>query len=131
MIGTPQQVVAQIVNSRITERDAAHDFAASNTVTVIDQFGIFGKQSHAQRQTGSDWSKHSRLESNLPALEVRRPVQYLDSGFRHDLEPDGLPDARGARIPNTVRLERPVLFAARFCKVVRVVFGSHDDLERR
>src|SRR5678815_3081953 len=49
----------------------------------------------------------------------------LDIRWRHALEPDRLPDAAGARIPDRMRLELPVLLAARLTEVVGVVLGKY------
>ena len=69
------------------------------------------------------------LEADLPPLEVRRPADRRRSQVaRHRLHPDRLPDAGRARVPDRVRLELPVLLAARLGEVVRVVLGAHDDL---
>src|SRR5690348_734088 len=43
------------------------------------------------------------------------------------LEPDGLPDAGGAIIPDGARLGVPVLLAARLGEVGGLVFGADDD----
>ena len=51
-------------------------------------------------------------------------------GARDHLHPDGLPDAGRPRIPDGMRRDLPVLLAARFGEVVRVVFGANDELDR-
>ena len=73
----------------------------------------------------------AHLAADLPALEVRRPAERADRGRGHALEPDGLPDPGRARVPDRVRLEQPVLLAARLGEVVRIVVGAHDDRRRR
>ena len=45
------------------------------------------------------------------------------------LHPDGLPDAGRARIPDRMRLELPVLLAARLGEIVRIVLGADHDLD--
>src|SRR5205823_13450562 len=44
------------------------------------------------------------------------------------LEPGGLPDPRAARVPDGVRLELPILLAARLGQVPRIVLRANDDL---
>ena len=67
----------------------------------------------------------TRFELHRIAFDVRRPADFLDVGARHLLEPDGLPDAGGARVPDRMRLELPVLLAARLRQIVRVVLSMH------
>src|SRR4051812_25442167 len=67
------------------------------------------------------------LESDLPPFQVGSPADAVDARRRHDLGPDGLPNAAGAWIPDRVRLQLPVLLAARLREIVRVVFSAHDD----
>src|SRR5688500_19674564 len=63
--------------------------------------------------------------------QVGRPAQSADPARRQRLEPHRLPDPAGARVPDRVRLEQPVLLAARLREIERVVFGPHHDLEDR
>src|SRR5579862_1925343 len=44
-----------------------------------------------------------------------------------DFEPDGLPDAGGAEIPDAVGIEMPILFAAGLGEIVGIVVGADDD----
>src|SRR4029078_3858222 len=44
-----------------------------------------------------------------------------------DFEPDGLPDAGRARIPDRVRVQLPVLLSARLREIVRVVEGADHE----
>ncbi len=38
-----------------------------------------------------------------------------------------LPNAAGAIVPNRVRIQLPILFAARFAQIERIIFSSHDN----
>ena len=71
----------------------------------------------------------SRPISQRSRLGVQRTASIHVDG--NPLEPDRLPDAGRARIPDRVRLELPVLLAARLRQVGWIVFGAHDDLARR
>src|SRR5262245_36596951 len=69
------------------------------------------------------------FDADFPPLEIRRPADRADPGARYALEPHGLPNTRRARIPDRMRFELPVLFAARLLEIARVVVRAHDDLE--
>src|SRR5262245_20686369 len=66
-------------------------------------------------------------ELDLPPFQIERPVETFNPGGWHDLEPNALPDAGRARIPDRVRLELPILLAARLGEVVWIVIGADDD----
>ena len=70
------------------------------------------------------------LPTNAPSpIEVGCPAYRGDMGGGNRLEPDGLPDACCAMIPDTMRLLLPVLLAARLGQVMRHIFGSsHNHL---
>ena len=58
---------------------------------------------------------------------ARRPRELGDRRARHRLQPDALPDAGRARVPDVVRLGLPVLLAARLTGVQWPVLGPHDE----
>src|SRR5215204_2201695 len=68
------------------------------------------------------------LTGDVPGRQTGDPPQRVDPGGRSSLQPDRLPDTGRSRIPNGMRFELPVLLAARFCQVVRVIFRAENDL---
>jgi hypothetical protein len=58
------------------------------------------------------------------------PAQRADRDGGNLFKPDGLPDAGGARIPDRVRFQLPILLAARLCQVVGIVLGAHNQCLR-
>ena len=80
----------------------------------------------AARSSRTDRSSADRSRSN-----DQRSSSIWTSGDL--LEPDRLPDAGRAVVPDRVRLGLPVLLAARLGQVVRIVFGPDDQhvLRRR
>src|SRR3954470_881496 len=72
-----------------------------------------------------------RLDANLPAREIRREGDAKNARGGHALHPHRLPDAARAWIPDRMRLELPVLLAARLGEIVRIVFRADHDFARR
>ena len=68
------------------------------------------------------------FEADLPTLETGGPADSADVGGGDGFEPDGLPDAGGAGIPDGVRFELPVLLAAGLFEIGGVVVGADDEL---
>ncbi len=60
-------------------------------------------------------------------MRLRPPVDVSDAVPSDHLQPDGLPDAGGAPVPDRVRWRLPILLAARLAEVVRIVLGPHHD----
>src|SRR4029453_16220952 len=54
-------------------------------------------------------------------------MKRADVCVRHTLEPDGLPNPCGARIPDAMRLQPPILLAAGLFQIVGIVFYLHRD----
>ena len=83
----------------------------------------------ARRHAGPRQRGLGELDRHVAAAagEIRHDVEVGDIGRRHALEPDRLPDAGGAVIPDGVRLELPVLLAARLGQVVGMVLGTDDQ----
>ena len=124
----PEQLVAVVVDAGIGKRDAAVDFAGDHRVGVVGQQRVAGVELHVEPQVVAALARRARPRSRSPSAR-RSGVQrrLADAGGGHALQPDGLPDAGGARVPDRVRLELPVLLAARLGEVVRVVLGADDD----
>jgi hypothetical protein len=110
----PQQRIAVVVYSRIRQRDTAMYLAVDDGVPVVCQWlaAVLEPKTEGDLRARAPADHH--VHRNFPALEVCRPTEVLDPVNRDDLQPDGLPDAAGARIPDRVRLQVPVLFPARF-----------------
>src|SRR3954471_24776153 len=68
-----------------------------------------------------------RVEGDLEALHVRRPADLLDVSAFNALHPDGLPDAGGARIPERMRVELPILLSARLREVMGIILYTNSD----
>ena len=87
-------------------------------------------RSRTWRRSGSRRAPETRASSPI-SQRARFGVQrtVADPRIGHDLHPDRLPDAGGPRIPDRMRLQLPVLLAARLGQILRVVFDPDDDLE--
>src|SRR5215211_338518 len=68
------------------------------------------------------------LTGDVPGRQAGYPAQRVDPGGRSSLQPDRLPDTGRSRIPDRMRFELPVLLAAWFGQVVRVIFRAENDL---
>lgn len=55
------------------------------------------------------------------------PQQRFDPDRRRHLQPDRLPDAGGALVPDTVRLGAPILLAAGLLGIVRIILGPDHN----
>src|SRR5262249_60776340 len=69
----------------------------------------------------------TRFQADFPALQTGRPAHPADPSRAHALQPDGLPDAGRPRIPDGVRVQLPILLAARLGEILRIVLGTDRD----
>src|SRR5215207_11277623 len=74
---------------------------------------------------------NDHLTGDVPGSQTWYPPQRVDPGRWSSLQPDCLPDAGRSGIPDGVRIELPVLLAARLGQVVRVILGAENDLVLR
>jgi hypothetical protein len=102
-------------------------FAADHEVGVGGEHRPAASQLDAKPQSRASVAFQPGLDADLPSGEVRGECDAADAGPRHLFDPDALPDPGGARIPDRVRLQLPILLAARLREVVRIVFGANDD----
>ena len=84
-------------------------------------------QADGQARAGRDGAGCGRLELDGLAGPGGCPRDLGDRRARHRLQPDALPDAGGARVPDVVGLGPPVLLAARLTGVQRPVLGPHHQ----
>src|SRR4029450_704179 len=82
-------------------------------------------------QPVSPFSGDPGLEADVPSFEAGGPAHRVDSSRRHTFHPRRLPDARGPRVPDRVRLELPVLLAARLGEIRGIVFCADRYLAGR
>ena len=128
----PQQLVAEVVDAGVGQHDVAVDLVVDHLVAVAREQPLAMAEADLHRQVVHRVAAHAHLEADLEAFDPRRPAHLVDVGPRHPLEPHGLPDAGGARVPDRVRLALPVLLAARLGELMRIVLGAHrDDLPAR
>src|SRR5436305_9838382 len=66
-----------------------------------------------------------RIHPDVPSFETRCPLKSIDTRRGNHLEPDGLPNSRGAWIPDGVRLQLPILLAPRLRKIGGVIFSAY------
>ncbi len=125
-LGRPEQFIAVVVDAGVGQADGAVHFALDHLVAVVRQQPVALTQHHLDLQVLVRLvAHHARREADRKPLHMRRPAQLVDVSARHPLQPHRLPDAGGARVPDRMRLELPVLLAARLGQLVRVVFGQH------
>ncbi len=67
------------------------------------------------------------MHRDFPALQIRRPLNAIEVHLTDSFDPHGLPNAGGARVPDRVRLQPPVLFASGLLQVVRIVFDPYRN----
>src|SRR5215207_9658913 len=101
-------------------------FAADDQVRVRGDDRL-GSELDAESQSLASVALQPRIEADFPAGEVWRECQPIDACSRNLFEPHGLPDTGRARIPDGVRLQPPVLLAARLGEILRVIFRPDDN----
>ena len=131
LLGAPEQLIAEVVDSGIGERDSPVHFAVDDFVGVVRQHLRAALQAYLQcKRQGKRRFRAALDESlapDLPALEMGRPAEAIDVSGRNAFVPHGLPDTGRARIPDAMGLELPVLLAPRLGEVGRVVLDAHRD----
>ena len=105
-VGAPQQLIAIVVDARIGQRDPAMHLAGRRRRRCRRRAACSPTcKLDVEPQVVAALAVQPGFEADLPALQVRRPAQHARSQVaRHDFQPDRLPDAGGARIPDRVRL---------------------------
>ena len=116
-----------------------HDFATAEQRDRSDHFPAHGpdpecrQRAIAMLEGDCDFASRQRragkrdLVFDQPAIGIEAPAQRFDADDRGDLEPNRLPDAGGALVPDAVRFSAPILFAAWLFGIVRIILGTHDD----
>src|SRR4051812_20367400 len=102
-------------------------FICDYHVGIVGDELFTGAEFHGQAKPLAAVAVQPGFEADLPALHVRRPSHAADVSRGDAFHPHRLPDARGARGPDAVRLELPVLLAARLGKIGRVVLRAYHD----
>ena len=120
-LGAPQQLVTGVVDARVGQADLAMRLAADHLVAVVGQHLVAMQDARLDRHAVLQVAGHEGFTADFETIEMRRPAQFADVGMRYLLDPDRLPDAGGARIPDRMWLELPVLFAAWLGQVTRIV----------
>src|SRR5690348_5646790 len=67
----------------------------------------------------------TRLEAYGIGFHLRRPADLFDVVIRDAFEPDGLPDSRRSRVPDSMGLQLPVLLAPGLGKLVWIIPHLH------
>ena len=130
--GTPEQLVARVVDARIGEGDPPAAPRPRPPVAVVRDRAPPARKLTVEPEIvarlAGDAARRARSPSvrGSPASGARRSRRRRDR-----FEPDRLPDPGRPRVPDAVRLEQPVLLAARFREIARIVLGTDDDLCRR
>ena len=124
----PEQLVARVVDAGIGQGDAAMNLGTGHGVQVLGEQRALDGQPNAQAELRIARTCAPHGAADFPSLQVRRPADAIDARGRDPLEPYRLPDAGGARVPDRVRLQRPVLLAARLFEIERIVLGADHDL---
>ena len=125
----PEQLVAEVVDPGVGQRDAAVNFPSRYRVDVLDEQG--GADAERERATAGRLAtaREASLSGQAPSgrdwtTTARHRCACVDA-----LHPDALPDAGGARIPDRMRMKPPVLLAARLGEIVRIVLSADDDFD--
>src|SRR5690242_12033076 len=66
-----------------------------------------------------------RFKTDGIGFDLGSPPDLFNIIIRHLLKPDCLPDSRGSRVPDGMRLQLPILLAARLGQLMRIVFHMH------
>ena len=117
----------EVIDAWIGQADAPMHLVTDDLIDVLSKHWMPQRKLDRQREIFSIAAADERVQSELPAFQVRRPLNALHVDIWDAFEPHRLPDARRARIPDAVRLEPPILFAARLLQVMRIVFHANRD----
>src|SRR5215204_7251275 len=97
------------------------DFAAYEEIGVCRQHRVTAAKPDAETQILPPLALEPHLNADFPPRQAGCEADPPDPCRRDLLDPHRLPNARRARIPDGVRLQLPVLFAARLGQVMRIV----------
>ena len=103
------------------------DFAVDDFVGVVDEQHTADRQFNFNLNPGLAIARHKRFKTDFPAFKLRSPADAIDISVRHQFYPHRLPNPSRARIPDAVRFHLPILLAARFCQILRVVLGPDGN----
>ena len=106
-------------------------FAVDDGVSVVGDELFTNRQPRVQAKALALGTGQPGFQADLPAFDIRRPSDALERRAGHHFHPDRLPDAGRAWVPDGVRCNLPVLLPTRFGEVMRVVFGTNDELDWR
>src|SRR4051794_40978463 len=101
--------------------------ACDHQVAIVSQGEVEDLEAHTQEQRLAGCGAYASGHRDLPAFQIRSPLQARDPRLMYLLEPYRLPNASSTRIPNRVGLELPVLLSTRLRQVCRVVIRPNDD----
>src|SRR3954451_2153407 len=105
-------------------------FTGDDGIGVVGDERVVETQLDGHSQAVAALAKQARFKSDFPSFHDGRVAQrsYVCRG--NAFHPHRLPDACGSRIPDGVRLELPILLAARFGEVSRIVIGADAKVLR-
>lgn len=110
--GAPQELVAEVVDPGIRQRDAAVNLSRGGRVPIAREHDAAAVKLDVDADVARAAGTELQRQPDLPAVEVGRPANPGDVRFMDDLVPDGLPDSARPWIPDRVWMELPVLLAA-------------------
>src|ERR1043166_1263117 len=107
------------------------NFARDNRIRVVGEQRIPHTQCRLEPQIIAACAVQAQVDGDLPALDIGSPAHVGHPSGGNELEPNRLPDARRAWIPDGMGTELPILLAAGFCQVLRIVLHpNHNGLNR-
>ncbi len=124
-LGRPVEVAAPLPVLGARDGDAGLDRVAGDQHMLHRQH--FVALAQADRQPALVGAVEPGLDLHRVEREVGREMEAGDVGGGDRLEPDRLPDAGGAIVPDGVRGRLPVLLAARHAAIERPILGPDDD----
>ena len=130
MLGGPEERAATADRRAVeVEEKVAPQLSAQEQAGVVDENPrrpVAGKP-HAHAPALRRRAVQPEGQGHAEAVDVRGPAQLGNGNLGNRLEPDRLPDAGGAVIPDIAGLILPVLFAPGLLQVPGLVLGAHDD----
>ncbi len=125
--GRPKNLIAVHRERPWLERDVAAKLCALQTVRVVAKNDVIQQEADAELARTLGVAVEGDLQAEHTSIQVGGPPDACDIRLGHGFEPDGLPDAGGAVVPDAPGTGLPKLLAARLCEVGRLVLRADDQ----
>src|SRR4051794_12808571 len=125
---TPEQFIPIVVDTWVGECDAPREVIASHSIAIAGENLVSRAQRHMKLERVVEvTSANLGGQADFPTFQDAIPLQGVDPRCGKLLNPYRLPDARRSRIPDSVRIQLPILLPARFGEIGWVINRAHDN----